>query len=97
MPPGAPPGHTVDFGGKGAEHPDKLPGSVRVVAVQLAHPRFERQGEAGFEQQREPCARACPCLSLKARHIEVRWELNWDVPQGGAMKRSRRVRAHMLR
>jgi len=49
MPPGVLPGHTVNFGGKGMEHPDKLPGSVRVVAVQQPHPRFERQGEAGFE------------------------------------------------
>lgn len=50
MPPGVLPGHTVTFGGKGTEHPDKLAGSVRVVAVQQAHPRFERQGEAGFQQ-----------------------------------------------
>eukprot|EP00752_Nemacystus_decipiens_P008329 g7444.t1 len=44
VPPGVLPGHTVTFAGKGTEHPNKLPGSVRVVAVQLAHPRFERRG-----------------------------------------------------
>eukprot|EP00903_Cladosiphon_okamuranus_P013217 g12328.t1 len=44
MPPGVLPGHTVVLAGKGMEHPNKLPGSIRVVAVQLAHPRFERRG-----------------------------------------------------
>lgn len=45
MPPGVLPSHTVTIAGKGTEHPSKLPGSIRVVAVQLAHPRFERRGE----------------------------------------------------
>ena len=45
MPPGVLPGHTVTLAGEGTEHPNKLPGSIRVVAVQLAHPRFERRGE----------------------------------------------------
>lgn len=45
MPPGVLPGHVVTLPGKGTEHPNKLPGSIHVVAVQLAHPRFERRGE----------------------------------------------------
>ncbi|CAM9756118.1 unnamed protein product [Pylaiella littoralis] len=44
MPAGVLPGHTVTFGGKGTEHPNKKAGSVRVVAVQSPHPRFEREG-----------------------------------------------------
>lgn len=44
MPAGAVPGHTVTIGGRGYEHPDKTPGNVRVVAVQLGHPRFDREG-----------------------------------------------------
>ncbi|CAM9679834.1 unnamed protein product, partial [Hapterophycus canaliculatus] len=44
MPAGVLPGHTVHFGGQGTQHPDKLPGNVRVIATQLSHPRFERQG-----------------------------------------------------
>lgn len=45
MPAGVLPGHTVTFGGKGTEHPNKKAGSVRVVAVQSPHPRFEREGD----------------------------------------------------
>lgn len=45
MPPGVLPGHTVTLAGEGTEHPNKLAGSVRVVAVQIAHPRFDRRGE----------------------------------------------------
>lgn len=44
MPAGVLPGHRVTFPGKGTEHPTKKAGSVQVVAVQLAHPRFEREG-----------------------------------------------------
>lgn len=46
LPAGVLPGHTVTLAGKGTEHPDKLPGSIQVVAVQVAHPRFERLGGA---------------------------------------------------
>lgn len=48
MPAGALPGHTVTLAGKGPEHPDRLSGSVQVVAVQLPHPRFDRQGIVMF-------------------------------------------------
>ena len=44
MDPGVLPGHKITFAGKGVEHPDKTPGSLQVVAVQLPHARFEREG-----------------------------------------------------
>ncbi|CAM9524255.1 unnamed protein product [Ectocarpus fasciculatus] len=44
LPAGVLPGHAVNLAGKGTEHPDKLAGSIHVVAVQVAHPRFERLG-----------------------------------------------------
>lgn len=50
LPAGVLPGHVVNLAGKGTEHPNRLPGSVQVVAVQIAHPRFERLGGT-----RTPC------------------------------------------
>lgn len=55
MPKGVLPGHTVTLSGKGTEHPNKLPGSIQVVAVQLAHPRFERRGECINQCSPAPC------------------------------------------
>ena len=45
MPAGVLPGHTITFAGKGAQHPGQLDGNLRVVAVQLPHARFEREGK----------------------------------------------------
>ena len=45
MPAGVLPGHTITFGGKGAQHPGQRDGNLRFVAVLLPHARFEREGE----------------------------------------------------
>lgn len=44
IPPGAPFGHTVTLNGKAHQYPGKVDGALRVVAILLPHPRFERQG-----------------------------------------------------
>lgn len=70
MPPGVLPGHTVTLAGKGTEHPNKLPGSVRIVAVQLAHPRFERRGECiGARRPLVRCRRAQNQLGMYDRKL----------------------------